>query len=149
MSNPSLMPWWRPGVYGVASVRSYVQLSLWVASNAESRGGAGMNRFRQAFVVVVITLAGCAQTTVQTEQETFMTNLPPPGVVLVHKIGVNLQEVTATQGLFGMAIDAVEQQTQNEQAAQLAQEVSNDFTDELVKQINDLGLQAQRATGTY
>jgi len=96
-------------------------------------------------LIVTVGLAGCAQTTVQSEQETLISNLPRPSVVLVHKFGVNMSEVTATQGIYGRAVDAVEQETTNEATQQLAQEVSNSLADELVKQINSMGLPAQRA----
>jgi len=105
---------------------------------------------RVAELIVMVALAGCARTTVQPEQETYLTNLPPPSVVLVHKFGVNLNEVTTTQGLYGKAVDAIDQETTGEAAAQLGQEVSNSLADELVAQINGLGLPAQRATpGTF
>ena len=108
------------------------------------------NALGMAALVIAATLAGCAKSTVQPEQSTYMANLPPPGVVLVYKFGVNLNEVSDNQGLFGKAVDAVEQKTAGEAAEQTAQEVANDFADELVNQINDLGLPAQRATrGTY
>jgi Domain of unknown function (DUF4410) len=100
--------------------------------------------------IVAVALAGCAQTTVQPEQETSMANLPAPSIVLVHKFSVNMNEVTDTQGLYGRALDAVDQETTSQATAQLAQEVSSSLADELVKQINGLGLPAQRATGeTY
>jgi hypothetical protein len=99
-----------------------------------------------AGLALVLVVTGCATTSVQTEQETYMTNLPPPSVVLVHKFSVNLSEVTATEGLYGEAVDAVESTTQSEAAATIAQDVSSGYADELVKQINDLGLPAQRAT---
>ena len=109
-----------------------------------------MRRRRQALrvagLVSVLLLAGCAKTTVQPEQETSIANLPAPSIILVHKLSVNLQEVTDTQGLYGKAVDAVEQESASEATKQLAQEVSNTFADELVKQINALGLPARRAT---
>ncbi len=95
---------------------------------------------------ILAALYGCATSTVQPEQESYMANLSPPPIVLVHKLGVNLNEVTATQGLFGKAVNAVENTTQDAKTQQLAAEVAEDFADELVKQINDLGLPAQRAT---
>jgi hypothetical protein len=98
----------------------------------------------------MVVLFGCAQNTVQPEQETYMANLQPPAVVLVHRLSVNLKEVTDNQGLFGKAVDAVEHTTQDAKTEQLAVEVGDDFANELVKQINDLGLSAQRAAAdTY
>ena len=101
---------------------------------------------RATALIVVAALAGCAQTTVQPEQETYMTNLPPPSVVLVHKFGVNLNEVTTTQGFYGRAVSAIDQESTGQEAQQLAQGVSNSLADELVKRINALGLPAQRAS---
>jgi hypothetical protein len=84
-----------------------------------------MNRLRHANEAVglaaVIALWGCASTRVQPEQETVMTNLPPPSVVLVHKFGVNLSEVKATQGVYGEAIDAVEHESFSQEEAALGQ----------------------------
>lgn len=94
----------------------------------------------------VIALAGCASTSVQPEQETAMANLPPPSVVLVHKFGVNASEVKATQGLYGKAVDAVEHESIGQEEQALGQEVSNNVTDQLVKKIAAMGLNAQRAT---
>ena len=51
------------------------------------------------WVIITVAVAGCAQTTVQPEQETSMANLPRPSVVLVHKFSVNMREVTDIQGL--------------------------------------------------
>ncbi len=109
-----------------------------------------MRRCRQALRVAsllsVLVLAGCAQTTVQPEQETSMANLPAPSIVLVHKFSVNLSEVTTTQGLYGRAVDAIEQENTTQETSQLAQDVSDSLADELVKQINTMGLPARRAT---
>lgn len=108
-----------------------------------------MTRRKQALGVVgsivVAALAGCAKSTVQPEQETYMTNLPAPSIVLVHKFSVNMNDVKDSQGLYGKAVDAVEQESQGQATQQLAQEVSDGMADELVKQINALGLPAQRA----
>lgn len=111
----------------------------------ESKMRSRRQALKATGLIVAVALAGCAQSTVQPEQETYMTNLPPPSVVLVHKFGVNLNEVTTTQGLYGKAVDAVEQESTSQAAAQLGQEVSNSLADELVKQIIALGLPAQRA----
>ena len=108
-----------------------------------------MRLCRQALRVVgllsAVALAGCAESTVQPEQETYMTHLPPPSVVLVHKFGVNLNEVSTTQGLYGRAVDAIDQESTSQEAQHLAQEVSDALADELVKQINGMGLPARRA----
>jgi hypothetical protein len=94
---------------------------------------------------MVVALGGCAETVVQPEREMAVGTLPRPSVVLVHKFSVNMNEVTATQGLYGKAVDAVEQETTSEESADLAQEVSNSLTDELVKRIAGMGLTARRA----
>jgi hypothetical protein len=97
-------------------------------------------------LAIMVLLFGCAQNTVQPEQESYVANLPAPAVILVHRLSVNLKEVTDNQGLFGKAVNAVEDTTQNAKTEQLAVDVAKDFADELVKQINDLGLAAQPAT---
>jgi hypothetical protein len=101
---------------------------------------------RMPVLLIAVGFFGCAQTSVQPEQETSIENLPAPAIVLVHKFGVNLNEVTTTQGLYGRAIDAINQQNAPEAASQLAQDVSNSLADELVRKITAMGLPAQRAT---
>lgn len=109
-----------------------------------------MDRARQTrgavTLVVAFGLAGCAQTTVQPELQTSFGNLPRPSVVLVHKFGVNLSEVTASQGFYGEAIQAVEHENVSQEEETLGQDVSNTVTDGLVAKINAMGLNAQRAT---
>lgn len=105
----------------------------------------GRQALSVAGLISAVVLAGCAKSTVRSEQETYM-QLPPPSVVLVHRFGVNMQEVTANQGLFGKAVNAVDSTTNTEDKLELAHEVADGIADELVKQINSLGLPAQRAT---
>ena len=103
-----------------------------------------------AIVVSLIALAGCAQTTVRPEQETLAPNLPRPSIVMVHRLGVNMGEVTSDQGVYGKVVNGVDGQTASEAKAQMARDVSADFATELVRQINELGLPAQQATaGDY
>ncbi|MBI1813937.1 MAG: DUF4410 domain-containing protein [Deltaproteobacteria bacterium] len=106
-----------------------------------------MTRGQQALgtIGIVVALAGCATTNVTPIQETFATNLPPPGIVLVYKFAVNLNEVSANQGLFQKAYDAAESTNKTEQNEEIAQQVSDRLADELVKQITELGLPAHRA----
>src|SRR5262245_46211655 len=99
--------------------------------------------------LMAFALAGCAHTTVTVQPERVALvpdDLPPPSGILVRKFSVNMNEVTDDQGFFGKAVDGIDGGTPSERAAQLAQEVANDFADELVYQINALGLPAQRAT---
>jgi len=99
--------------------------------------------------LMAFTMAGCAHTTVTVQPERVALvpdDLPPPSVILVRKLSVNLTEVTGDQGFFGKAVDAIDGKTPSETAAHLTQEVADDFTNELVYQINALGLPAQRAT---
>jgi hypothetical protein len=95
---------------------------------------------------VMLVVAGWAQTTVQPERETLNLTTPRPRTVLVYKFAVNMAEVQANQGPFQQAIDAAESTTQDERARETAQAVSNRLADELVAQINDFGLSAQRAS---
>jgi len=105
----------------------------------------------RAFATLLLTtLAGCAATTVQPQQESVALNLPPPSIVLVYRFAVNMNDVTQNQGLFQKAIDATESTTASERDAETAAEVADAFADELVTKIIALGLPAQRATvGTY
>jgi hypothetical protein len=97
-------------------------------------------------LVIVAVLAGCAQTTVQPLQQTSIERLPRPSIVLVHKFSVSGAEVTAAQGLYGDAVQAAEHESVGQEEAALGQEVSNAVTDELVKRISGMGLEAQRAS---
>jgi hypothetical protein len=103
-----------------------------------------------AGLFIAITMAGCASTTVTPQQETFATNLPAPPIVLVYRFAVNMNEVTANQGLFQKAINAAESTTVAQQDTEVAREVADAFADEMVTKIIALGLPAQRATpATY
>jgi uncharacterized protein DUF4410 len=97
-------------------------------------------------VILTGAMAGCATNVVQPEQEASVTNLPPPSVVLVYKFAVNVDEVKGNQGLFQRVYDATQSTTQDQRATEIGQQVADSLADELVKQINDLGLPAQRAT---
>ena len=96
--------------------------------------------------VAVTALVGCAQTTLQVDQETMRTSLPPPGIVLVYTFGVNLNEVTENQAIFQQAIDAQQGTTQTERSERIAHQVADRMANGLVTRINEMGLPAQRAT---
>jgi len=100
---------------------------------------------RLGATVLALTVAGCASTTVQPEQETFVTNLPLPSIVLVYKFAVASSEVTANQSLFNRVYDATQSTTTSERDAAIGQQVATSLADALVTQINDLGLVAMRA----
>ena len=100
--------------------------------------------------IALIALAGCASTTVQPQEETAISNLPPPPIVLVYRFAVNLNDVQTNQGLFQKALDAGETTTPDERLAKTGHEVADAFADELVTKIIALGLPAQRAAAaTY
>ncbi len=107
-----------------------------------------MNAAMRSVVIcgLVFGVAGCARTTMKQQYETSSTGAPPPGIVLVYKFGVNLEEVTQNQALFQKVVDAAESTTRDQRTAEIAQQVAERMADELVRQINELRLPAQRAT---
>ena len=68
-----------------------------------------------------------------------------PPVVLVHRFGWNVDEVTANQGLFQRSFDATQSTTSDERSAAIARDASEQIADQLVTKINSLGLYARRA----
>lgn len=93
-----------------------------------------------------IGLAGCAQTTVSPERESFGPRLPKPGVILVYKFAVNANEVREDQSFLQQAFDGAGTATPDERTAEIANEVAEAMADQLVDKIRELGLPAQHAT---
>jgi hypothetical protein len=90
--------------------------------------------------VIGAGLAACTHSTVQPEHEAKQADLLQPSVVLVYKF-IGAQRAL---GAGRKARGAGDQD--DEHTPQVAQEVSDVFADELVKEINGLGLPARRAT---
>jgi hypothetical protein len=95
-------------------------------------------------LAIAVALAGCASTRVEVEDESADAG-PRPPVVLVHRFGSNVDEVTENQGMFQQAFDASQSTTADERSAAIARDVSERLADQLVARINDLGLSARRA----
>ena len=93
----------------------------------------------------ILVIAGCARSTVKEKYESAATGASPPGIVLVYKFAVSLQDVTENQAIFHKAIDAVQGTTRGQRAQEIAEGVADRMADELVKRIDDLGLPARRA----
>lgn len=93
---------------------------------------------------LAIALMGCASTTVQVEDEATRVGGRPP-VVLVHRFGWTLDEVTQNQGAFQQVIDATQSTTMDERSAAIARDVSERLADELVGDLQAMGLDARRA----
>ena len=98
-----------------------------------------------AGAMIAVLVVGCAKDPIKLKQETFATNLPAPPIVLVYKFAVNMNEVTANQGIFQKAINAAESTSTQQQDADVAHEVADAFAEEMVTKIIALGLPAQRA----
>jgi hypothetical protein len=96
-------------------------------------------------LAIILALAGCAATRVEVENESADAG-PRPPIVLVHRFGATVSEVTENQGMFQQTFDATQGTTQDERSAEIARQVSERLADELVARINDLGLSARRAS---
>ena len=93
---------------------------------------------------VAMLLSGCATTSVEVERESAV-RVPQPSVVLVHRFGANLSEVTENQSVFQQGFDATQSTTTSERDAGIASGVSERMADELVARIAKMGLAARRA----
>jgi hypothetical protein len=95
-------------------------------------------------LAIAVALVGCASTRVEVQDESADAG-PRPPVVLVHRFGWNVDEVTENQGMFQQAFDARQSTSADERSAAIARDVSERLADQLVGRINDLGLSARRA----
>jgi len=120
-SAPTRPP--RPTRMRRAAATTGASKSRFDESRRSSADAGASTEIGVAALVIAAGLAGCATNTVQPMQETFVTNLPAPSVVLVYQFGVNMNEVTENQGIFNKAVDAAGSTTEDERTTELAHDV--------------------------
>jgi hypothetical protein len=100
--------------------------------------------------VFVLAIAfGCAPTNVQ-QQDTTLTQLPRPDVILVYDFAVSPDEVKLDTGLSADLMQKYEQykgMSPTAQEIKLGHKVAEAVADELVKKIRSYGLWAERGFG--
>jgi hypothetical protein len=99
-------------------------------------------------LLALILLAGCTST--QSQIQTGGQMLPRPAVVVVHSFAVSPAEVTLSQGLSSEVAKLVGNQSatpRSEQEIQVGHQVADAIANNLVTEIRDLGLPAERGSG--
>jgi len=97
-------------------------------------------------ILLVFTVAGCAQTVVQPRLETRAQGLQRPDRILVFNFVVNTAEVSTNQGVLARVRAAASGTSQEEKESEIGRQVSDSLAEELVKGIQKLGLPAERAS---
>jgi hypothetical protein len=93
---------------------------------------------------VSFALSACASTTVTPVSERTIAGLPPPELVLVYRFAISASEVTPDQGFFQSVQETMGSTPLTVQQQQTAWTASNRLADDMVREINGLGLFAQR-----
>jgi len=118
----------------------------------QGKGAKTERRIRRAISAAVaaglaLALAiGCARTSVQGVQ-VLASDLPRPSMIVVHPFSTSGATVTLNSGLISQALAAVEATPEAQERAKVAQQVAQVLAQKLVKNIQDLGLPAQPASG--
>jgi hypothetical protein len=104
------------------------------------------NRSVAVWIAVLVWLAGCAPTSVQS---TFERNAasPRPDRILVYDFAVSPDDVQLDSGLSADVIEALKGAPRTEQELEIGRATARVLSDALVKRINDMGLSAQRVVG--
>lgn len=100
---------------------------------------------RSGGAIAVLLFAAC--TTVDVVREYSGTSLPRPERVLVYDLAVTPDEVKLDSGLSAMAVEAMKGSSRTEQEVKTGHDVAAALSKHLVKEIQDMGLPAQRADG--
>jgi hypothetical protein len=95
--------------------------------------------------MAALLIAGC--TSVNVVQEYSGPALPRPERVLVYDFAVSPEEVKLDRGLSAMAVEAMKGSSRTEQEIKLGREVAAALSKHLVKEIQDMGLPSQPASG--
>ncbi len=99
-----------------------------------------------AILLLMASVAGCAQTVVQPKYEQRAAGLVTrPSQVLVYDFAITAADVSENQGFFAAVRNSLSDTTENERELAIAEEVQNRMSEDLVAGIRDLGLPARRA----
>lgn len=116
-----------------------------------SRSGAARicSRHFAAVSVLAGALAACAPTKLSiTPEQGSLEQLPAPASVLVYTFAVSPDEVQLTQGIEPAIAQAMSGTPRTEQEIQLGHAVAQTIADEIVSQVQQMGLAATRADGS-
>ncbi len=97
-------------------------------------------------LLIIITAAGCASTTVKPTYESTNYGAPRPNVILVYRFAINGDEVTLNQGFFSRIDRSLGSASLTQDEQETARKAAKRLADDLVTGIQGLGLQAQLAT---
>jgi len=109
----------------------------------------GLSKFGLVAFIILVIAAGCAPTKVQQENTT-LTQLPRPDLILVYDFAVSPEEVKLDTGL---SAELMQKYQEHEGMSRTAEEikvghkVADAVAEELVKKIRSYGLSAERAFG--
>ena len=114
----------------------------------QSHQGRLRSRRLAAVCILSAALAACAPTKVSiTPEQGSLEQLPQPSSVLVYTFAVSPDEVQLTQGIEPAIAQAVSGTPRTEQEIQLGHAVAQTIADEIVLQVQQMGLAATRASG--
>ncbi|MBL8667161.1 MAG: DUF4410 domain-containing protein [Rhodospirillales bacterium] len=114
----------------------------------QSHQGRLRSRRLAAVCILSAALAACAPTKVSiTPEQGSLEQLPQPSSVLVYTFAVSPDEVQLTQGIEPAIAQAVSGTPRTEQEIQLGHAVAQTIADEIVSQVQQMGLAATRASG--
>jgi len=99
-----------------------------------------------AFLIIGMASA-CATTDVRTVRTDISGPLPMPDRVLVYDFAVSPEQVRLDRGLSARAAAAAEGASRTEQEIATGRKVASALSEHLVKEIRNLGLDAERAAG--
>jgi len=100
-----------------------------------------------ALISILATAGACASTDVRTVASDISGPLPRPDRVLVYDLRVSPEEVKLDQGISARAVEAAKGTPRTEQEIATGRKVAGSLSKHLVKEIQKLGLDAERAFG--
>jgi hypothetical protein len=95
--------------------------------------------------VALVLVAGCAQTVVQPQAQTW-TQLPRPPRVLVYDFAVSPEEIHSDQDVLRQVVNTASGLSASARDAELGHKVADRFAEELLNRIQAMGLPAKRAS---
>ena len=108
--------------------------------------GAATAAFRATMLLGLMLVSGCTSTDSQVETSEM---LPRPAVVVVDTFAISPSEVTLNEGLTGEVKSIVSGQStpRSQQELQVGHQVADAIANNLVTEIRDMGLPAERGRG--
>jgi Domain of unknown function (DUF4410) len=115
------------------------------------RQGVGWGSHGTGVLVAVlgmVVIAGCAKTVVSSQYESAKWNLQRPSQIFVYDFAVTREQVHENAGLLQGTINDFQDTTTYQHEGEIMGEVRTVAADELVKEIQNLGLPAQRVSSS-